>query len=99
MSGRRQHAGRNALPALASPVPGAGDPGAAAALRGARGACAGGAAVPPGGLRGALHAGAAEEGRPAPGRRAPGGRARRVIWGGGPEGRGLRGIWIRAEEA
>lgn len=59
--GGRQCSGRNPLPALTSPVPVSGDPCAAPVVRGAWGARADGAAVPPGGLCGAFHSGAAEE--------------------------------------
>lgn len=68
------------MSAVAGAVPVAGDPCAAPAVRGARGARADGAAVAPGGLRGALHSGAAEEDHLAAGqggrRRGLGGRAR-----------------------
>lgn len=64
------------MSAVAGPVPVAGDPGAAAAVRGARGARADGAALPPGGLRGALLPGAAEESHPAAGQRCSVWRAR-----------------------
>lgn len=85
----RQWARRDPSPAVPGPVPLAGGPRAAAAVRGARGARAHGAAVSPGGLRGALHSGAAEDSHPAAGQRplAPGDP------GAGRPGRGHGGCW------